>query len=161
MPSFDIVSKTDMQEVGNAVDGVCREITQRYDFKGSESEVTLAEEVITILADDDMKLRQIHELLATHMTRRKVDAKSLDYGEAQAASGNKVRQLVTIRQGIDKELAKKLTKAVKQSKMKVQATIQGDEVRITGKKRDDLQAAISMFKEMDSDIPLQFVNFRD
>lgn len=161
MPSFDIVSKTDMQEVGNALDGVRREITQRYDFKGSESEVNLAEEVITILADDDMKLRQIHELLATHMTRRKVDAKSLDYGEPQAASGNMVRQLVTIRQGIDKELAKKLTKAVKQGKMKVQAAIQGDEVRITGKKRDDLQAAISMFKEMDTDIPLQFVNFRD
>ena len=161
MPSFDIVSKTDMQEVGNALDGVRREITQRYDFKGSESEVDLAEEVITILADDDMKLRQIHELLATHMTRRKVDAKSLDYGEPQAASGNMVRQLVTIRQGIDKELAKKLTKAVKQGKMKVQAAIQGDEVRITGKKRDDLQAAISMFKEMDTDIPLQFVNFRD
>ena len=161
MPSFDVVSKTDMQEVANALDGVTREITQRYDFKGSKSEVTLAEEVITILADDDMKLRQIHDLLATHMTRRKVDAAALDYAEPQTASGNMVRQLVTIRQGIDKELAKKLTKAVKQSKLKVQAAIQGDEIRVTGKKRDDLQDAISLFKEMDIEQPLQFVNFRD
>lgn len=161
MPSFDIVSKTDMQEVGNALDGVTREITQRYDFKGSASEVALADDIITITADDDMKLRQIHELIATHLTRRKVDASALDYAEPQAASGNMVRQTVTIRQGIDKELAKKLTKAVKQSKLKVQASIQGDEVRIAGKKRDDLQDAISMFKEMDLDLPLQFVNFRD
>ncbi|RED50989.1 YajQ family cyclic di-GMP-binding protein [Aestuariispira insulae] len=161
MPSFDVVSKTDMQEVANALDGVKREIAQRYDFKGSESEVTQAEEVITILADDDMKLRQIHELLATHMTRRNVDAAALDYGTPQAASGNMVRQTVTIRQGIDKELAKKLTKAVKQSKLKVQAAIQGDEVRVTGKKRDDLQEAITLFKSMDIELPLQFVNFRD
>ena len=161
MPSFDVVSKTDMQEVGNALDGVTREIKQRYDFKGSASEITLQDDVITILADDEMKLRQIHELLATHMTRRKVDASALDYADAQAASGNMVRQQVTVRQGIDKELAKKITKAIKQSKMKVQASIQGDEVRVTGKKRDDLQQAISMLKEMDIDMPLQFVNFRD
>ena len=161
MPSFDIVSKTDLQEVGNALDGVRSEVVQRYDFKGSNAEIELKEELIIILADDDMKLRQVQELLATYLTRRKVDAGALDYGSPQAAGGNMVRQEVQIRQGIDRELAKKITKAVKQSKLKVQAAVQGDEVRITGKKRDDLQEAISMLKGMEIELPLQFVNFRD
>lgn len=161
MPSFDIVSKTDIQEVGNALDGVRREVAQRYDFKGSKAEIELKEEMIIILADDDMKLRQMQELLATYMTRRKVDAKALEYGTPETASGNMLRQQVTVKQGIDRELAKKITKAVKQSKLKVQAAVQGDEVRITGKKRDDLQDAIAMLKEMEVELPLQFVNFRD
>ncbi|MCZ4283052.1 YajQ family cyclic di-GMP-binding protein [Kiloniella laminariae] len=161
MPSFDIVSKTDMPEVNNALDGVRREVGTRYDFKGSSCEITLQDEVITILADDDLKLQQMHELLKGHLTRRSVDAAALDYGKAQPASGNKVRQTITIKQGIDRELAKTITTAIKQGKLKVQASIQGDEVRVNGKKRDDLQEAIAMLKGMDIEQPLQFVNFRD
>lgn len=161
MPSFDIVSKTDLAEVDNAVAGVVREISQRFDFKGSSCSLTREGEVLTIIADDDMKLRQMHELIAVHMTRRHLDPAALDYGKAEAASGNTVRQVVTIRQGIDKEMAKKITKAIKDSKIKVQVAIQGDEVRVTGKKRDDLQAAISVVKELGLEQPLQYENFRD
>ncbi|KLN62461.1 nucleotide-binding protein [Kiloniella spongiae] len=161
MPSFDIVSKTDMPEVNNALDGVRREVTQRYDFKGSSCEITIEGEIITILADDDLKLTQMQELLKGHVTRRGIDAAALDFGKEEAASGNMVRQQVTLKQGIDRELAKKITTAVKQSKLKVQAAVQGDEVRITGKKRDDLQGAIAMLKELNIEQPLQFENFRD
>ncbi|WP_085900881.1 YajQ family cyclic di-GMP-binding protein [Kiloniella majae] len=161
MPSFDIVSKTDMPEVNNALDGVRREVTQRYDFKGSSCEITIEGEVITILADDDLKLTQMQELLKGHVTRRGIDAAALDFGKEEAASGNMVRQHITLKQGIDRELAKKITTAVKQSKLKVQAAVQGDEVRITGKKRDDLQGAIAMLKELNIEQPLQFENFRD
>ncbi len=161
MPSFDIVSKTDMPELNNALDGVRREVTQRYDFKGSNCEITLEGELITILADDDLKLKQMHELLKVHTTRRNIDPGALDFGKEEAASGNMVRQVVTLKQGIDRELAKKITTAVKQSKLKVQAAVQGDEVRITGKKRDDLQGAMSMIKELNLDQPLQYENFRD
>ncbi|KKJ77917.1 nucleotide-binding protein [Kiloniella litopenaei] len=161
MPSFDIVSKTDMPEVNNALDGVRREVTQRYDFKGSNCEITIEGEIITILADDNLKLTQMQELLKGHVTRRGIDAAALDFGKEEAASGNMVRQHVTLKQGIDRELAKKITTAVKQSKLKVQAAVQGDEVRITGKKRDDLQGAIAMIKELNIEQPLQFENFRD
>ncbi|WP_419903536.1 YajQ family cyclic di-GMP-binding protein [Kiloniella sp.] len=161
MPSFDIVSKTDMPELNNALDGVRREVTQRYDFKGSNCEITLEGELITILADDDLKLKQMHELLKVHTTRRNIDPGALDFGKEEPASGNMVRQIVTLKQGIDRELAKKITTAVKQSKLKVQAAVQGDEVRITGKKRDDLQGAMSMIKELNLDQPLQYENFRD
>ncbi|WP_417452655.1 YajQ family cyclic di-GMP-binding protein [Kiloniella sp.] len=161
MPSFDIVSKTDMPEVNNALDGVRREVTQRYDFKGSSCEITIEGEIITILADDNLKLTQMQELLKGHVTRRGIDAAALDFGKEEAASGNMVRQQVTLKQGIDRELAKKITTAVKQSKLKVQAAVQGDEVRITGKKRDDLQGAITMIKELNIEQPLQFENFRD
>ena len=125
MPSFDIVSKTDMPELNNALDGVRREVTQRYDFKGSKCEITLEDELITILADDDLKLKQMHELLKVHTTRRNIDPAALDFGKEEAASGNMVRQVVTLKQGIDRELAKKITTAVKQSKLKVQAAVQG------------------------------------
>ena len=108
MPSFDIVSKTDMPELNNALDGVRREVTQRYDFKGSKCEITLEDELITILADDDLKLKQMHELLKVHTTRRNIDPAALDFGKEEAASGNMVRQVVTLKQGIDRELAKKL-----------------------------------------------------
>ncbi|WP_299374943.1 YajQ family cyclic di-GMP-binding protein [uncultured Kiloniella sp.] len=161
MPSFDIVSKTDMPEVNNALDGVRREVTQRYDFKGSSCEITIEGEIITILADDNLKLTQMQELLKGHVTRRGIDAAALDFGKEEAASGNMVRQQVTLKQGIDRELAKKITTAVKQSKLKVQAAVQGEEVRITGKKRDDLQGAITMIKELNIEQPLQFENFRD
>jgi len=161
MPSFDIVSKTDLAEVDNALAGVAREIAQRFDFKGSSCSALRTDEVITLLADDELKLKQMHELLKIYFTRRNVDPRALDFKTIEKAAGNTVRQLVTIKQGIDKELAKTLVKAVKDSKMKVQISIQGDELRVTGKKRDELQEAIALVKKQPVEQPLQYVNFRD
>jgi uncharacterized protein YajQ (UPF0234 family) len=161
MPSFDIVSKTEISEVDNALDGVTREIGQRYDFKGSHCSIERKENELTLLADDDLKLKQMHELLVVHFTRRKLDPGALDYGKPEKAAGDSLRQVITVKQGIDKDLAKKITKAIKDSKMKVQASIQGDELRVTGKKIDDLQAAISMVKGLKIEQPLQYINFRD
>lgn len=161
MPSFDIVSKTDMAEVDNALAGIMREIAQRFDFKGSKCSVERADQTITVLADDDSKLKQMHELLKVYFTRRQVDPKALDFQKVEAASGNTVRQQVIVKQGIDKDLAKKLVKEIKDSKIKVQVAIQGDELRVSGKKRDDLQEAIALVRKTDADQPLQFVNFRD
>ncbi len=161
MPSFDIVSRTDMAEVKNALNAMTKEIEQRFDFKGSNCSIELKEDSMTILADDDMKLRQMHDLLKVHLTRRKVEAGSLEMKTAEKASGNTIRQVVTIRQGIDQDVAKKISKVIKDSKMKVQASIQGDEVRVNGKKRDDLQQAMDLVKGIKIDLPLQFINFRD
>ncbi len=161
MPTFDIVSKTDLAEVANAIQNVMREIGQRFDFKGSKSRVDLTDNVLTLMADDELKLKQMHELLQGHLQRRGVDIACLDYGEAERASGNMVRQLVSIREGLDREMASKITKAIKSSKMKVQAAVQGDEVRISGKKRDDLQSAMQLVKDLKMELPLQYVNFRD
>lgn len=161
MPSFDIVSETDMAEVDNALQMMSREIGQRYDFKGSKSTIERDKEVLTLLADDDYKLGAMHDLLKVHLTRRKVDTQALDFKEKEAASGGMVRQKVVVKQGIDQETAKKITKEIKASKMKVQASIQGDTVRITGKKRDDLQEAIAMVKGLKIELPLQYSNFRD
>ena len=161
MPSFDIVSRTDLPEVKNALNAMTKEISQRFDFKDSRSSADLKEEAIILIADDDLKLRQLHELLITHLTRRNVDAKALDMATPEKANGNTLRQVVTIRQGLDQEIAKKITKAIKESKMKVQASIHGDEVRVNGKKRDDLQLAMTLIKDIKIDLPLQFVNFRD
>jgi len=161
MPSFDIVYKVDLAEVDNAINGVMREVAQRYDFKGSGCTVERADELITVLADDDYKLGQMQELLKVHITRRKLDARSLDFGKEEKASGNMVRQPVTIRTGIGQEVAKRIVKDLKSSKIKIQAAIQGDELRISGKKRDNLQDAIALVKDLDVDQPLQYVNFRD
>ena len=161
MPSFDIVSRVEMEEVDNALAGVTREIGQRFDFKGSQSSVKREEAVLTIVADDALKLKQMHELLKGHLTRRKVEAGALDFKEPEKAAGNTLRQTVTLRQGIDRELAKKLVLGLKDSKLKVQASIQGDELRVSGKKRDDLQAAIAHIRGLKLDQPLQFVNFRE
>ncbi|MBI3513673.1 MAG: YajQ family cyclic di-GMP-binding protein [Proteobacteria bacterium] len=161
MPSFDIVSKTDLAEVDNALAGIAREIGTRFDFKGSQCSVERAELLLTLMADDDLKLRQMQELLKVHLTRRKVDAGALDYKDPEKAAGNRLRQLVTIKQGIDAELARRLVKELKATKLKVQAAIQGDELRITGKKRDELQAAIATVRGLKIAQPLQFVNFRD
>ena len=161
MPSFDVVSKTDVHEVDNALDGVRREVGQRFDFKGAKCSIERAENIVTILADDDLKLKQMHELLRVHLTRRKLDAGALDFGKVEKATGNSVRQEVTVRQGIDKELAKKIVKAVKDSKSKVQVAIQGDELRVSAKKIDDLQATIRLIKELNIEMPLQYINFRD
>jgi len=161
MSSFDIVCKTDMQEVDNAVNSVRREMEQRYDFKGSQCSVEREEDEIKLLADDQYKLDQIHAMLKGHFTRRGVDAKVLDMGAVEAASGNTVRQKITIKQGIDAETAKKIVKEIKAQKIKVQASIRGEEVRVDGKKRDDLQAVIALVKAMPLEVPTQFVNMRD
>jgi uncharacterized protein YajQ (UPF0234 family) len=161
MPSFDIVSKTDLAEVDNALDGARREIGTRFDFKGSKATLERKDAAITIIADDEMKLRQVQELVRGYFARRKLDPKALEYGDPERASGNTVRQIVIVKQGIDRELARVIVKAVKDSKLKVQAAIQGDELRISGKKRDDLQAAIALIRGLEADRPVQFVNFRD
>lgn len=161
MPSFDVVSRTELAEVDNALAAMTREIGQRFDFKGSACSIERKDEVLTLLADDDMKLRQMHELLKTHLTRRKVEAGALEYKTPEKAAGNSVRQTVLIRQGLDTELAKKLVKELKAGKIKVQAAIQGDELRISGKKRDDLQSAIQAIKALKIEQPLQYLNFRD
>jgi len=161
MPSFDVVSRLDLAEVDNALAGIAREIATRYDFKDSKSSVTRQEGALTVVADDDLKLRQIHELLKVHMTRRKVDAGALDFKPAEKASGNMLRQTVTLKQGIDRELAKRLVREIKDSGLKVQAAVQGEELRVTAKKRDDLQAAIALLRGLKIEQPLQYLNFRE
>ncbi|MFZ5930334.1 MAG: YajQ family cyclic di-GMP-binding protein [Pseudomonadota bacterium] len=161
MPSFDIVAKTDLAEVDNAVQNMVREIATRYDFKGSKCKIERKDEALILNADDDLKLKQMHELLQGHMARRKIEAGVLEYKDPEKAAGQSVRQTVIIKQGIDKDLAKKIVKDLKETKLKVQAAIQGDEVRVTGKARDDLQDAIAAVKAMKTELPLQFVNFRD
>ncbi|MBO4520035.1 MAG: YajQ family cyclic di-GMP-binding protein [Alphaproteobacteria bacterium] len=161
MPSFDIVSKTDMTEISNAVAGVSREISQRFDFKGSKSSIELKDGDIIVLADDSLKLKQMHELILTYVTRRKLDVSALDFGKEEKAAGAMVRQAVHVKQGIEQEVAKKISKAIKDSKKKVQVAIQGNELRVSGKKRDDLQDVIAFVKTLGIDQPLQFVNFRD
>lgn len=161
MPSFDIVSKTDFPEIDNALQNVIKEIGQRYDFKGSKCTIERKEQEITINADDDLKLKQMHELLQGHLVRRKVDPGVLDYKEPEKAAGQSVRQKVSIKNGIDKDLAKRIVKDIKGSSLKVQVAIQGDELRVSGKKRDDLQAAIQFVKGLDIEQPLQYENFRD
>jgi uncharacterized protein YajQ (UPF0234 family) len=161
MPSFDIVSEINTAEAENAVANVTREIGTRYDFKGSKSTVEMADGVITIFADDDMKLRQMHELLQGHMQKRGIEPGSLDYQKEEPAAGQSVRQRVLLKEGIGKDLAKDIVKKIKGEKIKVQVAIQGDELRVTGKKRDDLQAVIAFVKGLKLDQPLQYKNFRD
>lgn len=161
MPSFDIVSKTDLTEVDNAINGARREIDTRFDFKGSKCTIERKEEVITLLADDEMKLRQMQELIKGHVTRRKLDAGALEFKDAERAAGNAQRQEIVVKQGIDQKLSKEIVKAIKDAKLKVQASIQGDELRISGKKRDDLQEAIALVRGLKIEQPLQYVNFRD
>jgi uncharacterized protein YajQ (UPF0234 family) len=161
MPSFDIVSKVDIQEVDNAVNSSLKEVGQRYDFKGSNCSIERNEDEITVKADDNYKLEQIHDILKTHFTRRKIDAKSLEFGKVEMASGNSVRQKIKVRQGVDSDTAKMIIKEIKASKIKVQASIRGEEVRVDGKKRDELQEVISMIKDKKIDLPLQFINFRE
>jgi len=161
MPSFDIVSKTDLSEVDNALHGMVREIGQRFDFKGSKCTIERLENVLTVNADDALKLKQMHELLKTHLTRRKLDAGALEFKDPEKASGNTVRQTVIVRQGVAADLAKRIVREIKDGKLKVQVAIQGDELRVSGKKRDDLQAAIQLVRGLKIEQPLQYVNFRD
>ncbi|HUU67353.1 MAG TPA: YajQ family cyclic di-GMP-binding protein [Methyloceanibacter sp.] len=161
MPSFDIVSKTDLEEVDNALANMTREMSQRYDFKGSQAKIERKEAEITIHADDDLKLKQMHELFQGHLARRKIDAGAIDYKTVEKAAGQSVRQKAVVRQGIEKDVAKRLVREIKDGKFKVQVAIQGDELRVTGKKRDDLQAVIEYVKGLPIEQPLQFENFRD
>ena len=163
MPSFDVVSRVDMQEMDNAVNQVKKEIATRFDFRGSKTTIDLdrKEAKIEVLTEDDMKLRAIKDMLIAKVVRRSIEAEALEFGESEKARGDMVRQTVTIHNGIDIETARKVVKLVKDTKLKVQAAIQGDEVRITGKKRDDLQDVIQTLKEADLGMPLQFVNYRE
>lgn len=161
MPSFDVVSEIDLAEADNAVQNVMREIGTRYDFKGSQSKVEIKEGVITLFADDDLKLRQLHEILQGNMQKRGIEPGSLDYQKEEAAAGQSVRQMVLLKQGINKDLAKDLVKKIKAEKFKVQVAIQGEELRVTGKKRDDLQTVIGFLKGLPIEQPLQYKNFRD
>ena len=161
MPSFDVVSKLDQHEVDNAINQAGKEIAQRYDFKGTEATIEQTEEGIVIRANSEGRLDAARDVLETKMVRRQVSLKSLDPQQPQPAGGKMWRQLIKLKEGVSKEKAKDIVKAIKDGKLKVQASVQGDTVRVSGKKRDDLQATIAFLKEQDFDLPLQFVNFRD
>ena len=161
MPSFDVVSEVDWQEVRNAVDQANREISNRYDFKGSDARVEQSDQTLILYADDEFKIGQASDILHNKLAKRKVDIACLLAGEVETISGNKARQILNVRQGIDKELAKKIIKIVKDSKLKVQTSQQGDQVRVNGKKRDDLQQVIALLRDAKFSVPLQFINFRD
>ena len=161
MPSFDIVSEVDKVELHNAVDQANKEITNRFDFKGSDSRIELAEYVLTMFADDDFKLDQMYDVLAGRMTKRGIDIKCVERAKSEKIGGNKVKQTVTVKTGVTSDLAKKIVKTIKDSKLKVQASIQGEAVRVTGAKRDTLQETITLMKKSITDFPLQFNNFRD
>ena len=161
MPSFDIISEVNQVELRNAIDQTNKEVTNRFDFKGSDARVELAEKALTVFADDNFKLGQVYDVLMAKMAKRNVDARSLDRGDVERISGDKVKQVITVKVGVDQELGKKLQRMVKDSKLKVQASIQGDAVRISGTKKDELQQVIAMVKKNITDFPLQFNNFRD
>ncbi|MDH3639249.1 MAG: YajQ family cyclic di-GMP-binding protein [Gammaproteobacteria bacterium] len=161
MPSFDVVSEVDMHEVHNAVDQANREIANRYDFKNSDARVEQSDERLTVYADDEYKVGQALDILRARLAKRKVDLDSLQLGDVQTTGGGKARQDIVVLSGIDQDLSKRIVKMVKGSKLKVQASIQGSQIRVTGKKRDDLQAVIAMLKAGKLGLPLQFVNFRD
>lgn len=160
MPSFDIVSRINQHELTNAVDQTNREVSNRFDFKGTDSRVESADNKLILVAPAKFQINQITDILQNKMSKRGIDLKCMQYGEIREAN-SEARQEITLRQGIDKELAKKLTRLVKDSKLKVQSSIQGEQVRVTGKKRDDLQEIITLLKNSKLDIPLQFENFRD
>jgi len=160
MPSFDVVSEVDMHELSNAVDQANREVNTRFDFKGSDAKFEQVGAELTLTAQSEFQLEQMMDILRIKMVKRGVDINSLEVGKPETAN-MRARQKVTVRQGIDKELAKKIVKLVKDSRLKVQSAIQGDQVRVTGKKRDDLQQVMAMLKEQKLGLPLQYTNFRD
>ena len=158
--SFDVVSVVNMQEVDNAVNQTIKEIQQRYDFKNSKTQLTIEKEDLKVITDDDFKLRSVIDILQTKLIRRGVPIKNLDYGKAEPASGNTVRQIIKIKQGIETEKAKQLVKDIKTLQVKVQAQIMEDQVRVTGKNKDDLQVVIAFLKDKDYGVELQFTNYR-
>ncbi|PTQ84426.1 YajQ family cyclic di-GMP-binding protein [Nitrosomonas ureae] len=161
MPTFDIVSEVDKQEVKNVTDQVNKEVNTRFDFKGSDARVEQVDYQLTIFADDEFKLEQVLDILRTKLTKRGIDVRCLDKGRIDKISGNKVKQLVTVKTGVETELAKKIIKGIKDSKLKVQASIQGEVVRVSGAKKDVLQEVIKLIKKTIDNFPLQFHNFRD
>lgn len=161
MPSFDIVSEVDSHEVRNAVEQTNKEVSSRFDFKGSDARVELSDFVLAVYADDDFKLEQILDILRTRLTKRNIDVRCLERGVIEKVSGNKVKQIVTVKTGLETELAKKIAKILKESKLKIQTSIQGDSLRVSGAKKDILQESISIVKKAIIDFPLQYQNFRD
>ena len=161
MPSFDIVSQVNAQEVRNAVEQANKEIANRFDFKGSDARIEQAELALTVFADDEFKLGQVLDVLRTRLTKRNVDIRCLELGSIEKITGDKVKRGVTVKTGVPQEKGKQIVKLIKDSKMKVQASIQGDAVRISGAKKDDLQAAIQLVRQSVKDLPLQYINFRD
>lgn len=161
MPSFDTVCEADFVEVKNAVENAAKEIGTRFDFKGTSAAVELKDKEITLFGDAEFQLSQVEDLLRNKLTKRNVDVRFLDIGKPQKIGGDKVKQVVKVRNGIDSELAKKIQRLVKDSKIKVQASIQGETVRVNGAKRDDLQSVIALVKQQVTDLPLAFQNFRD
>ncbi len=162
MPSFDIVSEVDHVELRNAVDQANREVGNRFDFKGSDARIEIAEgNALTVFADDDFKLGQVYDVLIAKMAKRNVDVRSLSRGQVEKISGDKVKQVITARSGVDKDLAKRIVKLIKDSKLKLQGSIQGDSVRVSGAKKDSLQEAMALVRSEVKDYPLQFSNFRD
>ena len=161
MPSFDVVSEANLVEVRNAIDQTNKEVGTRFDFKGSDARVEQKERELTVYADSEFQLGQVRDIVNGKMTKRGVDVRFLDLGKVEKIGGDKVKQVVKVKNGIESDVAKKIVKSVKDAKMKVQASIQGDAVRITGAKRDDLQAAIALLKKSVPDTPLDFNNFRD
>ena len=163
MPSFDVVNKVDMQEISNTLTNANTEVSQRYDFRGSNTTIELDADgtQIVVRSEDEMKIQAVQDVLVTHAVRRKLDPGCLEFKEPEAAGGKTIRQEVLIHQGIERETAQKIVKDVKGTKAKVQVAIQGEELRVTGKKRDDLQGVITFLKSQDYGVPLQFVNMRD
>ena len=161
MPSFDTVCEPNLPEVKNAVDNTSKEIATRFDFKGTSAAVELKDKDITLIGDAEFQLVQIEEILRNKLTKRSVDVRFLDKGDVQKIGGDKVKQVFKVKSGIESEQAKKITRLIKDSKLKVQAAIQGDAVRITGTKKDDLQAAMALIRKDVPDMPLSFNNFRD
>jgi|ERR1700687_244044 len=161
MPSFDVVSKVDPQEVDNALNQTRKEIGQRYDFKGTKTEIGYQDNEIEIVSDDDFKVKAVVDVLQSKLVRRGVSLKALVYGKIEPAAGGLAKQTITVQQGIETEKAREIVKLVKDTKLKVQSQIQGDQVRISGKKRDELQSVIQLLKAQDLSLPLQFINFRD
>jgi cyclic-di-GMP-binding protein len=158
--SFDIVSRTDLQEVANAVQQAQKELATRFDFKGSKSSISLGENEIVLVSDDEGKLRSVRDIIESRLVKRKVSLKALEYGKVEPAAGSTVRQQVKIVQGIESEKAKAIVRAIKDAKLKVQVSIQGDQLRVVGRSKDDLQRAMTLAREQDLGIPLQFTNYR-
>ena len=161
MPSFDIVSEVNQVEVRNAVDQCNKEVTNRFDFKGSDARVEIGEQVLVVYADDEFKLGQVRDVLTAKLAKRGVDVRCLDPGAIEKISGNKVKQTVSVRAGVEQELGKRIVRMIKDSKVKAQGSIQGDAVRVSGAKKDTLQEIIAMVRKSVTDFPLQFKNFRD
>jgi hypothetical protein len=161
MPSFDIVSEVNQVEVKNAVEQANKEVSTRYDFKGTDARIEQSDKVLTVFGDAEFQLDQVKDILLNKLGKRSIDVRCLDYGKLEKVSGNKLKQAITVREGIETELAKKLVRIIKDSKLKVQASIQGEAVRVSGAKRDILQEVIALMRKEVTDFPLQFNNFRD